>query len=114
MLNKKMISLTLLSLAVCSLAVATDYQTPKVLFKGHSPATTAMVGADTAEHMKVEGIGYNDRQIASEEESDREPSSLKAEMKKKAVAKEEEKTESPDSDMMPKPWMYRTEAQSAK
>lgn len=114
MFNKKMISLALLSLGVCSLAVATDYKTPEVGFKAHSPATKEMKAAEFGENYKVEGAQTTDRQIASEEESDREPSSLKGEAKKKAVHEPEVKDEPVDPEMAPKPWLYRTESDSQK
>jgi hypothetical protein len=113
MLNKKMISLSLLSMVVCSLAFSAEYKTPKVAFKGHAPAKAEMVAADTGENLKVEGYSNNDRQIASEEDKDREPSSLKTDSKKKEVVVEE-KHEYPDSEVQPKPWLYRMESQSQK
>lgn len=113
MLNKKMISLSLLSMVVCSLAFAAEYKTPEVAFKGQAPAKAEMVAADTGENMRVEGYSANDRQIASEEVSDREPSSLKTKKEKEVVVKEE-KHEFPDSEVQPKPWLYRMESQSQK
>lgn len=114
MKNVKMISLALLSLGVCSLAFATDYKAPKVGFKAHAPAAKEMKAAEFGENYKVEGAVTTDRQIASEEESDREPSSLKTKSMKKEVVKVEEPTEVVDHDVAPKPWMYRTEAGSDK
>ena len=114
MKNSKMISLTMLTLCICSLAYATEYKSPKLLYKAHTPANTAVRSADMGENMKVEGpVVETDRGIASEEESDREPSSLK-DKKKEVVKAEEPKAESPEHDMMPKPWMYRTESASQK
>ena len=112
MLNKKMISLTLATLGLCSLAVATEYNAPKVLYKAHSPAAAPARAADLGENMKVESADTTDRQIASEEEADRDPSSLTTHTKKKVV--EEDKKEKPEEDMIPKPWMYRTNADSQK
>ncbi len=117
MKNRKMISLALLSLGVCSGAFATDYKTPKVGFKAHSPAAKEMKAAEFGDNYKVEGAVTTDRQIASEEESDREPSSLKGKHVKKEVVKFEPPMEQEvevNHDVAPKPWLYRSEANSQK
>ena len=103
-MKNKMIALSLLALGVCSVAVADEYKSPEVGFKKHVAPSKEMKTADFGEHYKVEsGLG-NDRQIASEEDSDREPSSWIAKEKKKDFEpKVEEPTEAP------KPWLYRTE-----
>ena len=116
MKNRKMISLALLTLGVCSGALATDYKTPKVGFKAHSPAAKEMKPAEFGENYKVEGAVATDRQIASEEESDREPSSLKSKYAKKEVVKVEEPMvkEEVNHDVAPKPWLYRSDTNHQK
>jgi hypothetical protein len=80
----KLISLIALSLGVCAVAFATDYKAPEF-----------------NEDYKVEGAVKTDRQIASEKESDREPSSVVATEKKKKV--EDDKEEKSD----PQPWLFQ-------
>lgn len=89
----KTISLIALSLGVCAGAFAADFKEPEF-----------------NEDYKVEGAVKTDRGIASEKESEREPSSVvAAEKKKEAVedAKTEDKVE-------PKPWMYREAPERTK
>ena len=103
-MNTKIISLSLLSLGLCALAMAADYKSPHVGFRETAPANKAAKMAEFDEEYKVEGAAKTDRQIASEKEaSDREPSSVMAEDKKD---KEEEKME-------PKPWMFRNKLDSS-
>lgn len=104
-MKKKVISLSLLTLGICSLAIATEYKSPEVGFKRYAAPSKEMKTADFGDHYKVEtGIETN-RQIASEEESDREPSSVKAKEKKKFVPVEPEVKE--EATEAPKPWLYR-------
>lgn len=77
----KTISLIALSLGVCAGAFATDYKSPEF-----------------NEDYKVEGAVKTDRGIASEEESEREPSSV--------VAKEKKKVEAEADKAEPQPWTY--------
>lgn len=110
MKTKKMISLSLLTLAICSVAVATEYKSPEVGFKKHAAPSKEMKVAEFGDHYKVETVVENtDRQIASEEEkeSDREPSSVVAKEKKKPVYQPEEKGPSPEE--APQPWLYRNQ-----
>lgn len=111
-MKTKMISLSLLTLAICSLAVATEYKSPEVGFKKHAAPSKEMKTAEFGDHYKVETGAVTDRQIASEEEvSDREPSSVVAKEKKKKVydVKPEVKEEPVEA---PKPWLYRMESES--
>lgn len=78
----KTISLIALSLGVCAGAFATDYKAPEF-----------------NEDYKVEGAVKTDRGIASEEETDREPSSVVAKEKKKVEQENVDKAE-------PQPWTY--------
>ncbi len=107
-MKKKIVSLSLLTLGVCSLAFAAEYKTPEVGFKQHAAPSKEMKTADFGEHYKVEMGVETTRQIASEEEveSDREPSSVAAKAKKKFVPTPEVK-EAPAE--VPQPWLYRTE-----
>lgn len=99
-MNKKMAVLSLLTLGVCSVAIATEYKSPEVGFKQHSAPLKEMKTADFGDHYKVEGPVNTDRQIASEVETDREPSSVVASEKKE---KEMDK-EHVDA---PKPWLLK-------
>lgn len=106
--TKKLISLSLLTLAFCSLAFAAEYNSPEVGFKKKVPSSKLMKTADFGEHYKVEDGDATDRQIASEEEvedSDRDPSSVTAKKKKKFVKVEEAPVE--EAADAPKPWLYR-------
>lgn len=105
-MKKKIIALSLLTLGVCSLAVATEYKNPEVGFKKYAAPSKEMKTAEFGEHYKVETGIETTRQIASEEESDREPSSVVAKEKKKFVPAPEVKEEPVEG---PKPWMYRTD-----
>ncbi len=109
-MKTKMISLSLLALAVSSLAVAAEYKGGEVSFKKHAVPSKEMKTAEFGDHYKVETGANMDRQIASEEEvSDREPSSFLAKDKKKKVydVKPEVKEEPIEA---PKPWLYRSES----
>lgn len=110
-MKTKTISLIVLSLGVCTLAMAAEYKSPSVGFKHASPSEKETKVAEFNDEYKVEGAVKTDRQIASEkEESDREPSSIMAQDKKKPVVVEEEKDE---DKMAPKPWLYRTKDATA-
>ena len=106
-MKKKIVSLSLLTLGVCSLAFAAEYKSPEVGFKKHSAPSKEMKTADFGEHYKVEMGVETTRQIASEEESDREPSSVAAKAKKKKFVPAPEVQEMPEA---PKPWLYRNES----
>ena len=109
MKTKKMLSLGLLTLALSSMAMAAEYASPDVGFKKHVIPSKEMKTADFGDYYKVEGAVATDRQIASEEESDREPSSVVAKEKKKFV---EEKAE--DQVEAPKPWLYKNDTFNQK
>lgn len=87
-MKTKTISLIALSLGICSMAFATEFKPPE--FK---------------EDFKVEGAVKTDRGIASEKESEREPSSVVTTEKKKV-----EEEPSPEDKVEPKPWLYRESA----
>jgi hypothetical protein len=104
-MKKKLVLSSLLALGVCSVALATEYKEPEVGFKKHMIPSKEMKVSEFGDHFKVETGVATDRQIASEVESDREPSSIVAKEKKKDfVPEKEEPVEGP------KPWLYRTEA----
>lgn len=90
-------------------AYAADYKTPSVEFKKAVPAHTESRVAEFAEDYKVEGAVKTDRGIASEKESEREPSSVVATEKKKV---EDEQNDEPDK-AMPKPWLYKNKTDHA-
>lgn len=104
-MKKKLISLSLLTLGICSLAIATEYKSPEVGFKKYAAPSKEMKTADFGDHYKVETGIETTRQIASEEEFDREPSSVKAKDKKKFEAVVPEVKE--EAVEAPKPWLYR-------
>ncbi len=110
-MKTKLITLSLLTLALSSMAIATEYKSPEVGFKKHVAPSKEMKTAEFGEHYKVETGVMTDRQIASEEESDREPSSFKAKAKKKKA--EMEVKEDPKMDV-PKPWLYKADETSLK
>jgi hypothetical protein len=110
MMSKKMLSLSLLGLALTSVAIATEYKSPEVGFKEHAAPSKEMKTADFGEHYKVESGRSTDRQIASEDEpSDRVPSSVVAKEKK-----ESEPEVSEDPVEAPKPWLYRNDIKNTK
>jgi hypothetical protein len=74
-----------LSLAACSVVMAAEFKAPEF-----------------GDDYKVEGAVKTDRGIASEKESEREPSSVVATEKKKV---EPEKME--EDKVEPKPWLYK-------
>jgi hypothetical protein len=78
----KTISLIALSLGVCAVAFATEYKSPEF-----------------NEDYKVEGAVKTERGIASEEESDREPSSV--------IATEKKKVENGEDKVEPQPWLFQ-------
>jgi hypothetical protein len=87
-MKTKIISIAL-SLAACSVVMATEFKAPEF-----------------NDDYKVEGAVKTDRGIASEKESEREPSSVVAmEKKKPVVMPEDEKTN--DEKFEPKPWLYK-------
>jgi hypothetical protein len=103
-MKNKMLTLSLLTLGICTVALATEYKSPEVGFQTHPIPSKEMKTADFGDQYKVEsGAGTTDRQIASEED-DREPSSVTA--KEKKVEPEMMKDEPAET---PKPWLYRME-----
>lgn len=112
--TKKMISLSLLTLAFCSMAFATEYKSPEVGFKKQIPPSKVMKTADFGDHYKVEDGKAMDRQIASEEDepSERDPSSVM--MKKKKMKMAEPAPEVEEAADVPKPWLYRANDRTAK
>ncbi len=89
-MKTKSIALIALSLGLCAAAFATEFKAPEF-----------------NDDFKVEGAVKTDRGIASEKESDREPSSVVATEKKKPVEEQsEEKFE-------PKPWLYKNKLDTA-
>ena len=109
-MKTKIISLAVLSLAVCTLAIAADYKSPNVGFKEVAPSHKESTLAEFSDEYKVEGAKTTDRQIASEKEpSDREPSSIKAQEKKAVV----DENNTADEKYEPKPWLYRNKLDAA-
>lgn len=105
----KTISLSVLALGICSLAMATDYKSPAVGFKATAPSNKEMKMAEFSEEYKVEGAVKTDRQIASEKDaSDREPSSVVTK-EAKHVAVEEQM---PEEKSEVKPWLFRNKLDS--
>lgn len=104
-MKTKIISLAVLSLGVCTLAMAAEYKSPDVAFKSATPSHKVTKVAEFNEEYKVEGAVKTDRQIASEQEvSDREPSSVVAHDKKYEDAPAEHVS---DDKQAPTPWTYR-------
>lgn len=103
-MKNKIMFLSLLTLGICSMAVATEYKSPEVGFKARSAPSKEMKTADFGDHYRVETGAAVDRQVASEE-SDREPSSVLAKDKKKAAPKVEPEKEVEQPFDQPKPWM---------
>jgi hypothetical protein len=69
MMTKKMITVSLLALGICTTAMALEYNEPEIKFKKHSAPSKEMKVSDFGDHYKVEQpVNENDRQIASEEE----------------------------------------------
>lgn len=106
-MKKNIALLSILTLGICSVALATEYTNPDVGFKPHVVPSKEMKTADFGDHFKVNAGVETDRQIASsqEEDSEREPSSF---VKDKEVIDENEAVEAP------KPWLFRMEADSRK
>jgi hypothetical protein len=89
MMTKKMITVSLLALGICTTAMALEYKEPEVKFQKHSAPSKEMKVSDFGDHYKVEkAVNENDRQIASEDE---------------VKFGEAEK---------PQPWRFRTEERS--
>ncbi|MGZ3809839.1 MAG: hypothetical protein ACXVCE_17275, partial [Bacteriovorax sp.] len=84
-MKTKTISLAVLSLGICSLAFAAEYNSPGVKFKATSPSAKETQVAEFNEDYKVEGAVKTERGIASENDSEREPSSVTAAEKKKEM-----------------------------
>lgn len=103
-MKTKIISLTVLSLSVFSVAMAGEYKSPGFGFRETEPSHKDIKMAEFNEEYKVEGLVNTDRQIASEKyPGDREPSSVVADDKK---AMEDEEM-MPEDKIEPKPWLYR-------
>lgn len=109
-MKTKYVSVLAFLLGVCTLAIAAEYKSPDVKLKKAEPSYKEAQTAEFSEEYKVEGVVKTDRQIASEEESDREPSSVKAESKKKINPPMVE--EPKEEEIMPKPWMYGNKTES--
>lgn len=105
-MKKKIVLLSLLTLGICSLAFAGEYKSPEVSFKKYVAPSKEMKVADFGEHYKVEMGLEATRQIASEEDSDREPSSVDAKATKKLAPAQEVKEVQVET---PRPWLYKTE-----
>ena len=104
-MNKKFVSLSLLTLGFCSFAFAAEYVSPEVGFKKYAAPTKEMKVSEMDEHYKVEKGVEASRDIASKEESDREPSSVTTKSPKKY--EEPESKEAPSD--APKPWLFRNQ-----
>jgi hypothetical protein len=107
---KTKISLIALSLGVCAWAVAAEYKSPNVEFKGTTPSHTETKVAEFNDEYKVEGAVKTDRGIASEKEEQREPSSVVAAEKKKV---DEPAPEDKEDKVQPKPWLYKNKLDTA-
>ena len=88
----------IVTLGVYSWAHASEYKTPEVGLKTVTPTETVAKSAEFSDDYKVEGAVKADRQIASEEDSDREPSSV--------VAEDEKEEKTSDEKVSPEPWNY--------
>jgi hypothetical protein len=109
-MKTKSISLIALSLGVCTLAIAADYNPPEVSLKHASPSRFERKQEEFNDQYKMEGALKTDRQIASEkEQTDREPSSIKNDKKKAMIDAEKIN----DEKFNPKPWLYKTGRDSA-
>ena len=109
-MKTKAISLAILSLSVCTLAMAADYKTPLVGFRETAPSNNATNMTEVHDDYKVEEAVSPDRQIASEKDSsERVPSSIVAE-DKKPMGDDDMKVE---GKIEPKPWLYRNKLDSA-
>lgn len=81
-MKTKIVATMIVTLGVYSWAHASEYKTPEVGLKTVTPTETVAKSAEFSDDYKVEGAVKADRQIASEEDSDREPSSVVAEDEK--------------------------------
>ena len=108
-MKKKIISLSLLTLGFCSLAFAAEYISPEVGFKKHAMPSKQMKASELNDSYKVESGAETSRQIASEVEAERDPSSVVATSDKKSNYEPEVKEEAPMD--TPKPWLYKSERQ---
>ena len=97
-MKTKIIATMIMTLGVYSWAHASEYKTPEVGLKTVTPTETTAKVAELDDDYKVEGAVKTDRQIASEEESDREPSSV--------VAEDEKEEKDSDDKVSPEPWRY--------
>jgi hypothetical protein len=97
-MKTKIIATMIVTLGVYSWAHASEYKTPEVGLKTVTPTETVAKTADFSDDYKLEGAVKADRQIASEEESDREPSSV--------VAEDEKEEKTTDDKVSPEPWNY--------
>jgi hypothetical protein len=98
-MKTKIIATKIVTLGVYSWAFASEYKTPEVGLKTVTPTETVAKTAEFSDDYKVEGAVKADRQIASEEDSDREPSSVVAEDEKEEKKSDEDK-------VSPEPWNY--------
>jgi hypothetical protein len=107
-MKTKVLAVVALSLGVCTWAFAAEYKSPEVGFKATSPSYKETKVAEFNDEYKVEGAVKTDRGIASEKESDREPSSIVAAEKKK-----HEEEEQQEDKVEPKPWLYKNKLDTA-
>ena len=103
-MKKKIISLSLLTLGFCSLAFAAEYISPEVGFKKYAVPSKKMRDSELSDSYKVESGVETSRQIASEEEVERDPSSIVTNSKNKPNYEPEVKEENPTE--APKPWLF--------
>ena len=109
-MKKKIVTLSLLTLGFSSFAFAAEYISPEVGFKNYAAPSKEMKTADFGDHYKVESGNETSRQIASEVEAVRDPSSVVTKVKKKYEVEPEVK-ESPIE--APKPWLRKSEIQNS-
>ncbi len=110
-MKKKIVSLSLLTLGFCSFAFAAEYISPEVGFKNYAAPSKEMKTADFGEHYKVESGNEASRQIASEVEAERDPSSITTKSKKSYEAEPEIKEAPMET---PKPWLLKSRAHDEK
>ena len=97
-MKTKIIATMIVTLGVYSWAFASEYKTPEVGLKTVTPTETVAKTTEFSDDYKVEGAVKADRQIASEEDSDREPSSV--------VAEDEKEEKTTEDKVSPEPWNY--------
>lgn len=96
----KLTMLITMTFGLCTYALAGDYSAPEVKFKKMTPPTVEAKPVTLDEGYKYEAPVANDRQIASEEDTDREPSSIATKIETKKEIEYEKDT------VEPQPWTY--------